>query len=81
MPASLATRENLEQLKQQFPRALAWGHASSQGRVNVNTEASTVHVPAIQGAGEDEVGPSKLKPRVAWLRKPDTLVTGPMWSG
>jgi hypothetical protein len=31
MPASLATWENLEQLKQQFPRAPAWGHAGSQG--------------------------------------------------
>jgi hypothetical protein len=81
MPASLATWENLEQLKQQFPRAPAWGHAGSQGRANVNTEASTVHVLAIQGVGEDEAGPSKLKPRVARLRKPNTLVTGPMWSG
>lgn len=30
MPVSLATWEDLETLRQQFPRAPAWGHAGSQ---------------------------------------------------
>jgi hypothetical protein len=73
MPASLATWEN------QFPRAPAWGHTGSQGRANVNTMAATVHGLTTSGAEGDKAGPSKPEPRVA--RKPNTFVTGPMWSG
>ena len=36
MPASLATWEPLEYIKQQFPRALAWGQAVSQDGGNVS---------------------------------------------
>ena len=40
MPVSLATWESLEQLRQQFPRAPAWGQAAVQERGNVSNAAA-----------------------------------------
>lgn len=39
-PDSLATWEDLEELKQRFPRAPAWGQAGLQGKGSVNTGPS-----------------------------------------
>jgi hypothetical protein len=36
-PEALATWEDCDELQQHFPRALAWGQASSQGKGSVNT--------------------------------------------
>ena len=79
MPASLATWENLEQLRQQFPFAPAWGHAGSQGRVNVSTVPHTEPDPTTEHAGEEEAGPSKWEPKESRKRRPNTLVIGPTW--
>lgn len=40
-PESLATWEDLEELRQRFPRAPAWGQAVFQGRGNVNSSTGT----------------------------------------
>jgi len=37
LPESLATWEDIDDLKRRFPRAPAWGQATAQGRGNVNT--------------------------------------------
>lgn len=52
MPASLATWEHLEALRQQFPCALAWGHVGSQERAT----ASTVAHPATAHPEDTEAG-------------------------
>lgn len=74
MPASLATWENYELLRQQFPHASAWGHAGSPGRATVTATEDTVSDPAIQVTEEAEHRPVRA-------RKPNTRVTGPAHLG
>ena len=69
MPASLATWENYELLRQQFPRAPAWGHVGSQGRATVIATEDTVSDPAIQVTEEAEHRPVRA-------RKPNTRHLG-----
>lgn len=40
-PESLATWEDLTELRQRFPRAPAWGQAGSEGRGSVSDAATT----------------------------------------
>jgi hypothetical protein len=70
MPASLATWENFEQVRQQFPRAPAWGHAGSQGRAIVTNDA-----PATDQQADN--GPEEVEARPARKRKPNPRVAGP----
>jgi hypothetical protein len=70
MLASLATWENFEQLRQQFPCAPAWGHAGTQGGA---TFIATVPKPTIEGAEEPE-------PRAAREKRPNPRFAGPEWS-
>jgi hypothetical protein len=50
-PESLATWEDLEELRQRFPRAPAWGQAVSQGGGNVSvTDTPTTSGPEAGGA-------------------------------
>jgi hypothetical protein len=90
MPATLATWEDEEPLRQQFPRAPAWGQAVSQGGKDVTVhdsattvEASTEGVDASSeddadgsDAGDDDVGHLKTKQ----IRRPNPRVTGPEWT-
>ena len=46
LPKSLATWEDLEFLRQQFPRAIVWNRLGTQGRGSVTTRPSTVLCPA-----------------------------------
>lgn len=56
-----ATWEDLESLKQKFPRAPAWGQAASQGRGGVNSSPSTT-TDDMAGTGlenqEEALGPT-----------------------
>lgn len=52
LPASLATWENVEELKTRFPRAPAWGQAAGKGGGNVmGPSSSTTPGPKIGPAG------------------------------
>lgn len=79
LPSSLATREDLEALRQCFPLAPAWGQASAQGGGNVSTQETTPTVQAptavIADRGTDEVQTSKPKRKV----RPSSRVMGPEW--
>jgi hypothetical protein len=46
-PESLATWEDYDELKQRFPRALAWGQAGSQGGENVNNDTDAMDPPVV----------------------------------
>ena len=46
LPRSLATWEDLEFLRQQFPRAAVWDRLGAQGRGDVTSELATVASPA-----------------------------------
>lgn len=77
MPPSLATWELLESLRQQFPRAPAWGHAGTQEGGNVSTRA----VPGSQQSAEtsQDKGESPSAARPKRNRKLNPLTSGPEW--
>jgi hypothetical protein len=72
MPKSLATWESLQQLRQQFPYAPAWGHAGSQEKGDVSTVPNPAHSQQLL-PGE----PSEARPKRA--RKPNERFAGPTW--
>lgn len=57
-PESLATWEDLEELKQRFPRALAWGQAGDQERGSVNS-IPEAHMPSDPAGGDEPAQPTK----------------------
>ena len=59
LPRSLATWEDLEFLRQQFPRATIWDRLGAQGRGSVTTGLSTVPRPA----QESEEGAQDSQPQ------------------
>jgi hypothetical protein len=82
-PPELSTWEPLEQLRQQFPRAPAWGHAGSEDGGNVSSlhlpgtsEEDTPGVEAVALPAGDEAA---LMTRPKRLRRPSTRVSGPLW--
>jgi hypothetical protein len=78
LPVSLATWEDLEYLKQQFPHANVWSHPSAQGGGNVMASpATSVTVPdlAIIEAKDGPVLRRSSRPRA-----PSTRVTGSQWA-
>ncbi|KAK3121665.1 hypothetical protein QOZ80_8BG0658470 [Eleusine coracana subsp. coracana] len=70
MDESLATWEDLESLRQRFPRAPAWGQARSLGGGDVSTAATTTleDVPT-------SLGPVEAKR----IKRPNVRVGGPEW--
>jgi hypothetical protein len=58
LPESLATWEELDFLRQQFPRAPVWRHAGAQGGGSVSTDP--IHRQAVEGT--EEGGSSLSKP-------------------
>lgn len=75
MPVSLATWEQLDQLRQQFPRAPAWGHAGSQAVGNVS---NTAHALTTEQDLHGEE-PDTVEPRPKRLIKPNNKFRGPAW--
>jgi hypothetical protein len=71
---SLATWEDMEALKQRFPRVPTWGQVAAYGGGNV-----TVYTPATGSApsNKDEVAGRECSARV---KKPNTRVYGPEWA-
>ena len=71
-PRELATWEPLVTLRQQFPRAPAWGHAGSQGPGNINSAGPVASEGAAAGTRPSPVRPKRLM-------KPSARVIGPSW--
>ena len=63
MPASLATWEDAEHLREQFPFAPAWGHAATQDGGNVST---TTNQDSEHQKHQDPIEPSS-----PGVRRPD----------
>jgi hypothetical protein len=90
MPTTLATWEDEESLRQQFPRAPAWGQAGSQGEKDVTVHDSVTTVEGgtegvdagskndVDGFGvrDDDVGHLKTKR----IRRPNPIATRPEWT-
>jgi hypothetical protein len=79
MPAALATWESVDELRRQFPRSPAWGHAGTQGGGIVSNTPDTTTADAAgdpEGCPSDDVPPS---PRPKRQARPNSKVFGPMW--
>lgn len=69
-----ATWENLESLKQQFPRALAWGQANSQERGGVSDLEELAPEQLDQATtGPRPTQPMKQRQLPAWLASPELV--------
>jgi hypothetical protein len=78
LPAALATWEDVEALRQRFPRAPAWGQAGPYRRGDVSSSsegAVQVHVDNAVQEKEDQMGPRRSTREM----KPNTKVQGPEW--
>jgi hypothetical protein len=77
MPASLATWEAADHLRELFPFAPAWGHVASQDRGNVSTSANQ------EGSSQDQPREveqaEKTSPGRRRTTKPNTRYYGPDW--
>ena len=71
LPSALATWEDFEAIRQEFPRATAWGQAVSQGGGDVSHR----HDPA-----QEEDGVSRDRPRGRRPKKPNPRVYGEQWA-
>ena len=71
-----ATWENLESLKQRFPRAPAWGQAVSEDRGNVSSQGGKViQEEEEEQAQEEEAGRPKRNTRPpTWLATDEWLI-------
>lgn len=75
-PPELATWEPLLPLRQQFPRARAWGHAGSE-------EEGGVSAPAPPAPAQDSAAASAPATPAPWPkreRRPNARVYGPAWN-
>ena len=75
-PPELATWELLVTLQQQFPRAPAWGHASSEDPGTVNS-AGPVASEEEAAASSALTRPPPVRPKR--IMKPSSRVVGPSW--
>jgi hypothetical protein len=72
LPRSLASWEDLDALKQRFPRAPAWGQASSLRGESVSNDGEP-------GVPEEET--STTRPRQSGrTKRPNVLISGPEWA-
>ena len=74
-PLELSTWEDEDALRQQFPRAPAWGQAIFQGLRNV-TRAPVPPTKKDEDVGAIQEGEGGLTKRA---RRPNPRVTGPAW--
>jgi hypothetical protein len=65
LPASLATWEDYEALRQEFPRATAWGQAVLQGQGGVSSPSKQASTSAAEG-----------RPTTPRVRRPNTKYAG-----
>jgi len=79
MPLELSTWEPLLHLRQQFPRAPAWGHAALQGRGNVSDKATADQAHPNDHTDTEECEGSKVGPRPRRVAQPNRRFAGPEW--
>lgn len=82
MLASLATWESLEELRRQFPRAPAWGHAGSKAGGDVRSPAPSPSATSEEASSEADdqehlAQPAATRPKRN--RRPNPAVLGPEW--
>lgn len=80
MPPELATWEPLTSLRQQFPRAPAWGHAGSEEPGNVSNLTATPAEADPEEADGASVTQEPSAPKPTRVRRPSVRVSGPLWS-
>ena len=80
LPRSLATWEDMEALKQRFPRAPAWGQAGLRQGGDVNdTDGTVLEAKLRSDTGVKE--PSAPEPRKGTrARHANVLISGPEWA-
>ena len=75
LPSSLSTWEDLDYLRQQFPRAAVWGHLGAQGRGDVSTDDQhSVPKEQVESAVPGSAGGRPVRPK-----KKSVRVFGPQW--
>jgi len=87
LPDTLSTWEDEESLQQQFPRAPAWGQASSKGGRDVTGGTATTTTDGEIFEPDDgkereassEGKPMGRNPRAKRMKKPSSRVFGPDW--
>jgi hypothetical protein len=77
MPAALATWESVAHLKQQFPRAPAWGQAVSQDQGNVSTPEAPVPEGIRKEPEQAETSAAATRPKRSV--RPNSLLCSPEW--
>lgn len=77
MPPALSTWEPLEALRQQFPRAPAWGHAAAQEEGNVSDGQAT---PTKEVLGSNDKQEAVEAARPKRKTEPNRMLSGPEWS-
>ena len=75
LPSSLSTWEDLDYLRQQFPRAVFWGHPGGQGRGDVMTDVQhSVPNEQVESVVSGSAGGRHDRPK-----KKSVRVFGPQW--
>ena len=79
LPIQLSTWKDEDALRQDFPRAPAWGQAVSQGGQDVTDPATAT--PTTQKTDEsEEVDPDEAgQERARRVKKPNKKYSGPEW--
>jgi transposase InsO family protein len=83
LPASMATWEDVEALRQRFPRAPAWGQAGAYPGGDVNNTPSTTAAPSSDNddpSTAHDVVQDQEPRRGARNRRPNPKVQGPEWA-
>lgn len=76
LPSSLATWEDMETLRQRFPRAPTRGQAGSYRGGNVSGHVSATAEQGVDDAGQADHGPRRGERD----HRPNTRIHGPQWA-
>lgn len=79
LPESLATWEELDFLRQQFPCAPVWGHAGAQGGGSVSTDPVHRQATEVTEGGKSLSEPSEEEGRKARPKTKSVRFHGPEW--
>ncbi len=74
------TWENLQELRQRFPQAEAWGQASFQGGKNVTTATSSDQPQGKDDQGKEPISHNEQRRKSARERQPNRLYNSSVWT-
>lgn len=80
LPTALATWEDYEALRQEFPCCTAWGQAVSQGRGSVSNLPAQATATTKDGLLPSEEGKPGGRPKGHQPRKPNLRYIGREWA-